>query len=669
MKKRLLFAAAFLSLALGITAACANSGDEKSEIPVVDTPIAVELSIGRDENGVTLSWETQENVFYDVYRAPSRYASYQVIASADGSYSDTERYCYYKVAAKNSQGKMLGISEAVGEEMALFGDNVYIFAPTDDPVQVRSSINYVYSKMETAHFTDERYAIFFKPGTYGGNISVRVPFFTTFAGLGISPDDTIVNTINCEGDWSNTSLVNFWRGVENLTFNSTSKWAVSQGTFLRGVHVKGDLYLYDTSDWGDYLTASGGFLADSRVDGTVYSGSQQQWFSRNSEIGNWNGGVWNMVFAGVKNAPEGNVYTSAASLPVVREKPYLAFENGNYVIKVPALKYNSANYDGSAEGDKTITYEDIYFAGADRDNAESINTSIANGKHIVFLPGVYELEAPIIVNRENTVLLGTGLATLITNTGKPCMEIGDVDGVCVCGLLFDAGTKKTQAQLKVGSGGDTHATNPIFLFDCFFRVGGNVNEKTYADISLEINANDCVTDNIWLWRADHGSGVGWDTNNGEYGAVINGDNVKCYGLFAEHYKKNNVLWNGNNGYVAFYQSEIAYDVPSNNRWVSESGGKGWASFEVEQSVTQFTAFGMGIYSNFWVSGIELDCAVRLPEGRDIKITYVCAFAMSAKGIVHNVINSDGLFFDQSNTNAGTHFRQIKTYGGQSRRKG
>ena len=659
MRKYILFVVALLTLTLVTVAACT---DEEDQLPVVNTPVTVELNLTVEDNGVVLAWETQENVLYDVYRAPSRFATYQVVASTNGSYTDSERYCYYKVVAKNVEGKILGTSNTVGEEMTLFGQNVYIFAPTDDPVEVRSVINSVYSKMEKAHYTNDRYAFFFKSGTYDKNISLRVPFFTTFAGLGVSPDDTAVGSVNCEGDWNHTSLVNFWRGVENITLVNTSKWAVSQGTFLRGVHVKGDLYLYDTSDLGDYLTASGGFLANSRVDGTVYSGSQQQWFTRNSEIGSWQGGVWNMVFAGVKNAPQGNVYTSVDSLPVLREKPYLVFENGNYAIKVPALKYDSANYGQGTGNDRTITFDDIYFARAGYDSAATINEKIASGKHIVFLPGVYELEAPIVVNTADTVLLGTGLATLISNAGTSCLEIGDVDGVSVAGLLFDAGTKATRTLVKVGNTSGAHTDNPTFLYDCFFRVGGNVRVDTFADISLEINANDCVTDNIWLWRADHGDGVGWNNNNADFGAVVNGDNVKCYGLFAEHYKKNNILWNGNGGYVVFYQSEIAYDVPSNEAW-SNSGRKGWASFEVTQDVTQFTAFGMGIYSNFWVDMIELDCAVRVPKGSGVRLTYVCAFAMSKKGRVNNVINSDGLFFDQSDTNAGTHFRQIRFYGG------
>jgi len=45
-------------------------------------------------------------------------------------------------------------------------------------------------------------------------------------------------------------------------------------------------------------------MADVRVTGKVVSGSQQQYIIRNSEMGEWSGGVWNMVFVGSTGAPE-----------------------------------------------------------------------------------------------------------------------------------------------------------------------------------------------------------------------------------------------------------------------------------------------------------------------------------------------------------------------------
>jgi hypothetical protein len=82
-------------------------------------------------------------------------------------------------------------------------------------------------------------------------------------------------------------------------------WAASQAAPLRRVVVEGDLSLFQVID---HLTgsSSGGYISDSTVTGTIASGSQQQYFLRNTDIEAWKGGVWNMVFVGVENAPSGH---------------------------------------------------------------------------------------------------------------------------------------------------------------------------------------------------------------------------------------------------------------------------------------------------------------------------------------------------------------------------
>jgi hypothetical protein len=56
------------------------------------------------------------------------------------------------------------------------------------------------------------------------------------------------------------------------------------------------------------------------------------------------------------------------------------------------------------------------------------------------------------------------------------------------------------------------------------------------------NSYQVVLDDIWAWRADHGSRVGWTGNVGDTGVVVNGDHVTAYGLFVEHYEKYEVIW-------------------------------------------------------------------------------------------------------------------------------
>ncbi len=56
-------------------------------------------------------------------------------------------------------------------------------------------------------------------------------------------------------------------------------------------------------------------------------------------------------------------------------------------------------------------------------------------------------------------------------------------------------------------------------------------------MSLEVNSDNVILDDIWAWRADHGNGVGWTVNTADTGVVVNGDDVTAYGLFVEHYQK------------------------------------------------------------------------------------------------------------------------------------
>ena len=81
----------------------------------------------------------------------------------------------------------------------------------------------------------------------------------------------------------------------------------------------------------------------------------------------------------------------------------------------------------------------------------------------------------------------------------------------------------------------SHSYDPIALFDVFFRVGGAGIGKT--DINLEINSRDTLIDHTWIWRADHGTGVGWDKNLSNTGLLVNADDVTAYGLFVEHHQQ------------------------------------------------------------------------------------------------------------------------------------
>jgi hypothetical protein len=234
----------------------------------------------------------------------------------------------------------------------------------------------------------------------------------------------------------------------------------------------------------------------------------------------------------------------------------------------------------------------------------------------------------------------------VPDNGVNAMQVADVDGVRIKGLLFDAGTTNSAALLTVGPSGSTanHAANPTTLQDVFFRIGGATAGK--ATTSLVVNSDDVLLDDIWAWRADHGNGVGWTANTADTGVIVNGDNVTAYGLFVEHYQKYEVIWNGENGKVVFFQNEMPYDPPSQAAWMEAPGVDGWAAFKVADTVTSFNGYGMGSYS-FFNQGVDIFAAnafevpATLPPSSLHDLLTIFLDAKNGKGGILNVVNDTG----------------------------
>jgi hypothetical protein len=537
------------------------------------------------------------------------------------------------------------------------GENVFVFEPSMEMKDVQAVIDTIFARQSArrSEFSTNRYALLFRPGKY--NLDVKVDYYMQVIGLGESPEDVVITgAVRSNTTHGNSVLTNFWRSVENLTVipadNSTMVWGVSQAAPLRRVHIKGNLQLFDKG------YASGGFLADSKVDDTITSGPQQQWFTRNSEIGKWSGGNWNMMFVGVPGAPEENwpelPYTTINEVPVMREKPFLAFDEKGFSVKIPGLKKNSAGPDwiNGVKAEKTLRLDKFYIARPDVDNSESINAALKKGMNLLITPGRYFLNESLKVTRPGTVIMGIGLATLIPENGKPAMEISDVNGVLVCGLTIDAGKIFSEKLFEVGKPGaqKSHASNPVFLYDIFFRVGGPAEGS--ATSCMVINSRDVCVDHIWLWRADHGNGVGWDKNRGANGLIVNGDNVTVYGLFNEHFQEYQTLWNGNNGRVYFYQSEMPYDPPAADAW-KHDGINGYASYKVSDHVKNHEAWGLGIYNVFYNAPVIVDNAIETPVSIEDKIHHKIIFWLNGnkESIVKSIINGKGGSVNVSNRKA------------------
>jgi hypothetical protein len=569
----------------------------------------------------------------------------------------------YKSGMTNSNVATSIITIGIDNGAPDFGPNVKIFDPSMSSASIQSTVDSIFTQMETNQFGSERYALLFKPGSY--NVNVNVGFYTSIFGLGQKPDDVnITGSVHCEADWmQGNATCNFWRSVENLsvtpTFISnnldplgTLTWAVSQAAPMRRVHIKGGLLLWDPFETDyDNAWSSGGFIADSKIDNTITSGSQQQFLTRNSQMGSWAGGNWNMVFVGNTGAPSDDSNypatsdTVVAQAPVVREKPFLYIDNaGKYSVFVPAVRANTQGITWASDmGQGTsLSIDQFLVAQPGTSTAASLNQALSQGKNILFTPGVYHLSEPLNVTRADTVILGIGLATLTPDNGTAAMTVADVDGVKIAGILFDAGANNSPVLLEVGPTGSSvsHSSNPTTLSDLFFRVGGAAVGK--ADVCITINSNNVIGDDFWVWRADHGTGFGWTVNTTKNGIVVNGNDVTIYGLFVEHFHEYQTLWNGNGGKVYFYQSEMPYDVPSQSAWMSENGTvNGYASYKVANTVTTHKLFGSGVYSFFRDAVVVSNTGIQVPNTTGVTVHHACSVFLTGNGEITHVVNNTG----------------------------
>ncbi|WNI19514.1 discoidin domain-containing protein [Streptomyces sp. ITFR-21] len=522
------------------------------------------------------------------------------------------------------------------------GPNVKVFDPSTPNIQAQ--LDQIFAQQESNQFGTQRYQVFFKPGTYDG-LNDQVGFYTSVSGLGKNPDDVQINgDITVDAGWFNGNATqNFWRSVENLAIkpvSGTDRWAVAQAAPFRRIHVEGGLNLAPNG----YGWASGGYIADSKIDGTVGPYSQQQWYTRDSSIGGWVNGVWNMVFSGVQGAPAQGfpnpVYTTLNTTPESRDKPYLYLDGNNYSVFVPNLRTNASGVDWPNTPGTSIPLTQFYVAHPG-DSAATINAALAQGLNLLLTPGIYHVDQAINVTRANTVVLGLGYATVIPDNGVDAVKVADVDGVKLAGFLIDAGAGNSAQLLQVGAPGSnaSHAGNPTTIQDVFARIGGA--GPGQAQTAFEVNSNDVIIDHTWLWRADHGAGVGWTTNPSDYGLRVNGNNVLATGLFVEHFEKYDVEWAGQNGKTIFFQNEIAYDAP-NQAAIQNGSIRGFAAYKVDDNVTTHEGWGLGSYCNFTADPtIIQDHGFEAPTTAGVKFHDLLVVSLGGMGQYAHVINDTG----------------------------
>jgi hypothetical protein len=571
--------------------------------------------------------------------------------------------------------------------VAEFGPNVCVFNDAMSQTAIQTDLNNIATQQVPvgSQFDSQRYAIFFQPGTYGSVASplvFQVGYYTQVAGLGYMPQDTVINgaidvfnnlctagTPNCNSD------DNFWRSLSNLTLNvhrpsspafvppvvdafgagcanSAEMWSVSQAAPIRRAIINGSVVFQDYCSNNNF--ASGGFIADSQVSGNLNFFGNQQYMVRNSDIGGAAGcpnGLWNMVYSGVHGAPS-PVFTGQCQqntvLPtssVTAEEPFLYTDSGgNFNVFVPAVQHNTAgpSWASGTDAGQSVPLSQ-FFVASPSTPASAINVALAHGKNLILSPGVYDLSQPIVVSHPDTVVMGQGYATLVPQNGGPAMIAVANDGVRLSGLLFDAGPVSSPVLLSVGHSGPASATNPDTIQDVFFRIGGAETTNVAATVSLLDNASNSIIDNVWAWRADHGNAVGWTENTGATGVAVTGDNVTSYGLFVEHYQKNEVIWTGQGGTNVFFQNELPYDPPSQSSWMASPTQDGYPAFLVTRNVRTFQGYGMGSYVVFINTPATLfDAeAFQAPDTPAVQFHNVFGVWIAGSGGDNSIINGVG----------------------------
>jgi hypothetical protein len=592
------------------------------------------------------------------------------------------------IAALPSPAAHAASSLCPDANVAAFGPNVCVFSPTMSQAAIQGDLNAIAAQQVpvASQFSSQRYAVLFRPGTYGSSGSplvFQVGYYTEVAGLGSMPQDTVINgaidvfnNLCTAGTQDCNSDDNFWRSLSNLSLNvdlpstppayvppaldpfgtgcanSAEMWSASQAAPIRRAIINGSVVFQDYCANNNF--ASGGFIADSKVSGSLNFFGNQQFMVRNSAIGGAAGcpnGLWNMVYSGVQGAPA-PVFTGQCqqntvlpASPVTEEEPFLSTDSGGgYHVFVPAVQHGSSgtSWASGSEAGTSLPLSSFLVASPST-SIGTINGALLLGKNLILTPGVYNLSQPITVSRPGTVVLGLGLATLVPQRGNAALVAAPSHGVKVSGLIVDAGPVNSPVLVSVGLPGASASGDPDLIQDVYFRVGGAETTPTSATVSLLDNASGSIIDNVWIWRADHGNAVGWTQNTGATGLVVTGSGVTAYGLAVEHYQKSEVVWSGQGGTNIFFQNELPYDPPSQSAWMASPTQNGYPAFLVSPNVKTFQGYGMGSYVVFIQTSATLHDAEAFQAPKTPGVQFHNSFGVwiAGSGGLDSIVNGTG----------------------------
>ena len=309
-------------------------------------------------------------------------------------------------------------------------------------------------------------------------------------------------------------------------------------------------------------------------------------------------------------------------LPEVRESPFVYFRNGQFYVFDPRVQFARRGYDwrvGHFAG-TSLPLSDFYLANSTTDTAATINAALATGEDVLLEPGAYSVSSPLTVPKANEVILGLGEATVTASANTPTIVVNDaargtiLAGFSANGLGFNATTNTgpyAPAQIEIGNTPNASGSpaDPTTLSDV-----STISNSTTDEL---INQNDVLLNQAEI-QSNNNSGNGYTTTNwpaessGDYGVIVNGNDVTLEGIWLEHFKMTEATWHGDGGQVIFLENELPLTIPYSaagvqpSFWMESSRFDGYPSLAVSPSVTSFTLTGMQSWSRF---GSGCDCLV------------------------------------------------------------
>ena len=92
-----------------------------------------------------------------------------------------------------------------------------------------------------------------------------------------------------------------------------------------------------------------------------------------------------------------------------------------------------------------------FFVASPSTPENQVQFALDSGRDLVLTPGTYNLNAPLVVSRPGTVVLGLGFPVLVPEHGNASMLVLPESGVKLSGMIFDAGPVNSPVLLSVGS--------------------------------------------------------------------------------------------------------------------------------------------------------------------------------------------------------------------------